>query len=76
VPVIAVAEADASPDTVVAHVEYTPSNPPAGTVIENCMDAPDTVPETVPRPVTAVAVSVIVSVPLKDDPVWVVCHVI
>ena len=73
---IAVAEAVASPDTVVAHVEYAPSNPPAGTVIENCMEEPEIVPETVPRPVTIVAVSVIDNVPLKDEPVCVVCHVI
>ena len=63
------------PLTVAVQVANGLSNPPAGTLIENVIDDPETVPDTVPRPVTPVPESVIVIWPENDAPDCVSCHV-
>jgi hypothetical protein len=50
------------------------SNPPAGILIENVIDAPDTVPEMEPRPVMPVLVSLMVAEPENDVPLSLTCH--
>jgi hypothetical protein len=50
------------------------SNPPAGILIENVIDAPETVPEMEPRPVMPVLVSLIVAEPENDVPLSLSCH--
>jgi hypothetical protein len=50
------------------------SNPPTGILIENVIDAPETVPEMEPRPVMPVLVSLIVAEPENDVPLSLSCH--
>ena len=50
------------------------SNPPAGILIENVIDAPETVPEMEPRPVMPVLVSLMVAEPENDVPLSLSCH--
>jgi hypothetical protein len=44
------------------------SNPPAGILIENVIEEPETVPDTEPRPVIPVLVSVMAAEPENDVP--------
>ena len=50
------------------------SNPPAGILIENVIDALETVPEMEPRPVMPVLVSLMVAEPENDVPLSLSCH--
>jgi hypothetical protein len=50
------------------------SNPPGGILIENVIDAPETVPEMEPRPVMPVLVSLMVAEPENDVPLSLSCH--